>query len=117
MTPENVPGRLQLPLRWPAGEPGRQAVSMAEPTWAAPGPGTPAPSPAAPAAERRVAMTIRLRPATAAALNSTLLYQRMHLNPRLSYPEFASEIVQLGLAAFERQAKQLLPAVAARDTR
>jgi hypothetical protein len=41
MTPENVPGRLQLPLRWPAGEPGRQAVSMAEPTWAAPGPRDP----------------------------------------------------------------------------
>jgi hypothetical protein len=57
-------------------------------------------------------MTIRLRPAAAAALNSTLLYQRMHVNPRLSYPEFASEIVQMGLAAFERQAKQLLPAVA-----
>jgi len=91
---------------------GGRAMSRAEPTRLAPGPGTPAPSPAAPAVEGRVATTIRLHPAAAAALNSTWLHQRMHVNPRLSYPEFASEIVQLGLAAFERQAKQPLPAVA-----
>jgi hypothetical protein len=30
----------------------------------------------------------------------------MHVNPKLSYPEFASEIVRLGLVAFERQAKR-----------
>ena len=112
MTPENGPERPQLPLRWPAGEPGGQAVSRAEPTRSAPGPGTPAPSRAAPAVEGQVTTTIRLRPAAAAALNSTWLYQRMHVNPRLSYPEFASEIVRLGLAAFERQAKRPLPAVA-----
>jgi hypothetical protein len=29
----------------------------------------------------------------------------MQVNPKLSYPEFASEIVRLGLAAFERQAE------------
>ncbi len=104
MTPENVPERPQLPLRWPAGEPGGQAVSRAEPTRPAPGRGIPAPSPPALAVEERVATTIRLRPAAAAALNSSWLYQRMHVNPRLSYPEFASEIVRLGLAAFERQA-------------
>jgi len=30
----------------------------------------------------------------------------MYVNPKLSYPEFASEIVRLGLAAFEHQAKR-----------
>jgi hypothetical protein len=55
--------------------------------------------------EGRAATTIRLRPAAAAALNSAWLHQRMHVNPKLSYPEFASEIVRLGLAAFERPAK------------
>ncbi|MBV9095102.1 MAG: hypothetical protein JO132_14705 [Streptosporangiaceae bacterium] len=63
-------------------------------------------SPAGPAGEGRAATTIRLRPQAAAALNNAWLYQRMHVNPTLSYPEFASEIVRLGLAAFERQAKQ-----------
>ena len=84
-------------------------MSKAEPTWPAPGPGAFA---VRPGMEGRVAMTIRLHPAAAAALNSTWLYQRMHVNPRLSYPEFASEIVRLGLDAFERQAKQPLPATA-----
>ena len=80
-------------------------MNGAEPGRPASGPGAPAPSPTAPAVEGRVATTIRLRPAAAAALNSAWLYQRMHVNPKLSYPEFASEIVRLGLAAFERQAK------------
>jgi hypothetical protein len=61
------------------------------------------PSSAVPAVEGRAATTIRLRPAAAAALNSAWLHQRMHVNPKLSYPEFASEIVRLGLAAFEPQ--------------
>jgi hypothetical protein len=69
-------------------------------------PGISAPSPAVPAAERRAATTIRLRAPAAAALNSAWLRQRMQVNPKLSYPEFASEIVRLGLAAFERQEKQ-----------
>jgi hypothetical protein len=30
----------------------------------------------------------------------------MHVNPKLSYPEFASEIVRLGLAAFERKTRR-----------
>lgn len=58
------------------------------------------------AGEGRVATTIRLRLPAAAALNSAWLHQRMHVNPKLSYPEFASEIVRLGLAAFERQAQR-----------
>ena len=29
----------------------------------------------------------------------------MHVNPKLSYPEFAGEIVRLGLAAFKRRAE------------
>src|ERR1700744_6338808 len=80
-----------------------QAVSRAEPTQLAPGHGIPVPSSAVPAVEGRAATTIRLRPAAAAALNGAWLYQRMHVNPKLSYPEFASEIVRLGLAAFEPQ--------------
>ena len=78
-------------------------MSRAEPTRLAPGPGIPMPSSAVPAVEGQAATTIRLRPAAAAALNSVWLYQRMHVNPKLSYPEFASEIVRLGLAAFEPQ--------------
>jgi hypothetical protein len=81
-------------------------VSRAEPTQLAPGPGIPVPSSAVPAVEGRAATTIRLRPTAAAALNSAWLYQRMHVNPRLSYPEFASEIVRLGLAAFESQTRE-----------
>jgi hypothetical protein len=78
-------------------------VSRAEPTQLAPGPGISAPPPAALAVEGRAATTIRLRPEAEAALNSAWLYQRMHVNPKLSYLEFASEIVRLGLAAFEPQ--------------
>lgn len=81
-------------------------MSRAEPTQQAPGPGIQVPSSAVPAVEGRAATTIRLRPAAAAALNSAWLYQRMHVNPKLSYPEFASEIVRLGLAAFEPQAPE-----------
>ena len=51
-------------------------------------------------------MTVRLRPQAAVELNSAWLEQRMHVNPKLSYPEFASEIVRLGLTAFKRQAKR-----------
>ena len=55
-------------------------------------------------------MTIHLRPAAAASLNSTWLYQRMHVNPRLSYPEFASEIVRLDLTpSSTRQSSPYLP--------
>ena len=90
-----------------AGEPGGQAVSRPESDRPARDTGTPPPSsPAGPAGEARAAMTVRLRPQAAAALNSAWLDQRMHVNPKLSYPEFASEIVRLGLAAFERQAKR-----------
>jgi hypothetical protein len=81
-------------------------VSRSERTRPAPGHGIPVPSPAVPAVEGRAATTIRLRPAAAAALNSAWLYQRMHVNPKLSYPEFASEIVRLGLAAFEPQTRR-----------
>ncbi len=85
----------------------RQARQSAASAPSAPGPVAPALSPDAPAAKGQAATTIRLRPEAAAALNSSWLYQRMHVNPKLSYPEFASEIVRLGLAAFEHQARQL----------
>ena len=55
------------------------------------------------AGEGRAALTIRLHEPAAVALNSAWLHQRMHVNPKLSYPEFASEIVRLGLAVFERR--------------
>ena len=86
-----------------AGEPGGRT----EPTRPATGTGTPPPSSSpSPAGEARAAATVRLRPQAAAALNSAWLDQRMHVNPKLSYPEFASEIVRLGLAAFERKARR-----------
>ena len=57
-------------------------------------------------AGERAATTIRLHQPAAAALNQAWLNERMHVNPTLSKPEFASEIVRLGLVAFERQAKR-----------
>jgi hypothetical protein len=63
-------------------------------------------APAAPPGEERAATTIRLHRPAAVALNQAWLNERMHVNPILSKPEFASEIVRLGLAAFERQAKR-----------
>ena len=54
----------------------------------------------------RVALTVRLHEPAARALNDAWLNERRQVNPKLSYPEFASEVVRLGLAAFERQAKR-----------
>ena len=66
-------------------------------------PGAEGPVPAAAAPEP---VSVPGTAAAAAALNSAWLDQRMHVNPKLSYPEFASEIVRLGLAAFKRQAER-----------
>ena len=63
-------------------------------------------SPAGSAGEARAARTVRLHGPAAEALNSAWLDQRMHVDPKLSYPEFASEIVRLGLAAFKRKAER-----------
>jgi hypothetical protein len=91
----------------PAGEPGGQAPSRSKPARPVTEPGTSPPSsPTQPIGQERAATTIRLHPPAATALNSAWLNQRMHVNPKLSYPEFASEIVRLGLAAFERKANQ-----------
>lgn len=49
------------------------------------------------------ATTIRLRPAAAEPLNAAWLNERRLSDPKLSYPEFASMIVRLGLAAYEEQ--------------
>jgi hypothetical protein len=51
----------------------------------------------------RVALTVRLHEPAARALNDAWLNERRQVNPKLSYPEFASEVVRLGLAAFERK--------------
>jgi hypothetical protein len=87
-----------------AGESKRPAVRRSRS--ARPAADTETPSSGGLVVEARAAETVRLRPQAAAALNSAWLDQRMHVNPKLSYPEFASEIVRLGLAAFERQAKR-----------
>lgn len=48
-------------------------------------------------------MTIRLHPSAAEPLNDAWLNERRHRDPKLSYPEFASMIVRLGLTAYERK--------------
>jgi hypothetical protein len=100
-----VSGGQPGPAAAPAGGQERQAASRPEPARSAAGASAP-PSFAAVAGEGRVATTIRLHLPAATALNGAWLDQRMHVNPKLSYPEFASEIVRLGLAEFERQAKR-----------
>jgi len=76
-------------------------------------PPAPDPIPARPARSRRstppaqprpkAATTIRLRPSAAEPLNEAWLAERQATDPKLSYPEFASRIIQLGLAAYEKQ--------------
>jgi hypothetical protein len=95
---------VPAPAAASAGKPGRRPASRPEPESLAAASGTP--TPAGPTGEARAATTVRLRPQAAAELNSAWLEQRMHVNPKLSYPEFASEIVRLGLAAFKRQARR-----------
>jgi hypothetical protein len=91
------------PAAAPAGGPGRRAASRR--TSARTEREAPALSSSGElAGEQPVALTIRLRRPAAAALNSAWLDQRTKVNPRLSYPEFASEIVRLGLDAFKRRA-------------
>jgi hypothetical protein len=51
----------------------------------------------------RAAMTIRLHAVAAEPLNEAWLNERRTHDPKLSYPEFASMIVRLGLAAYEEQ--------------
>ena len=51
----------------------------------------------------RAATTVRLRPSAAEPLNAAWLDERRRNDPKLSYPEFASRIVSLGLAAYEKQ--------------
>lgn len=57
----------------------------------------------APKASPVAATTVRLRPSAAEPLNAAWLEQRRRNDPKLSYPEFASRIVSLGLAAYEQQ--------------
>lgn len=58
---------------------------------------------AAPPPMPPAATTIRLRPAAAEPLNAAWLNERRLRDPKLSYPEFASMIVRLGLEAWEKQ--------------
>jgi hypothetical protein len=60
-----------------------------------------------PAVAPPAALTVRLRRSAAEPLQEAWLRERQLRDPKLSYPEFASQIVALGLAAFERrQARQ-----------
>jgi hypothetical protein len=103
--PVSTPGAAAVAAPKPGGERGGRA-SRPRSVRAVPDAGTQPSSSAVPAGEARAATTIRLHQPAAAALNSAWLDQRMHVNPKLSYPEFASEIVRLGLAAFKRQAER-----------
>ena len=86
----------QQPQPLPDDEPGTYVPPEPEPTSQR----TPAqPLPSSP----RAAMTIRLHAAAAEPLNEAWLNERRTRDPKLSYPEFASMIVRLGLAAYEQQ--------------
>lgn len=66
---------------------------------------TPAPTSATPAGADTppASRTIRLHASAAEPLNAAWLNERRTTNPKLSYPEFASMIVNLGLAAYEKR--------------
>jgi hypothetical protein len=72
----------------PPPPPARRSVAQADPATA---PGSPA------------ALTVRLHRSAAEPLNEAWLNERRLTDPKLSYPEFASRIVQLGLTAWERK--------------
>jgi hypothetical protein len=97
-----VPSGQPEPAAAPAGDPGGRAATRSGPARPVPEASAQRLAPAL-AGEGRVATTIRLHLPAATALNDEWLNQRMSVNPKLSYPEFASEIVRLGLAAFKRQ--------------
>ena len=86
----------------------RQSAAPSPPP-ALPGLRPPTLSPDAPAAEGQAATTIRLRPETAAArVAMTWLYRAACESAKLSYPEFAGEIVA-GTCRLEHPARQLCP--------
>jgi hypothetical protein len=89
----------------PRAEEVTTAAGRQRPARQASAPSAPVPA-AAPASGGDAAATVRLHQPAANALNDAWLDQRMHVNPKLSKPEFASEIVRLGLAAFERRNKK-----------
>jgi hypothetical protein len=86
----------------PAAEEVTTATRRRRPELAAPAPSAPA-SAAAPVGGGDAAATVRLHQPAANALSDAWLDQRMYVNPKLSEPEFASEIVRLGFAVFERR--------------
>jgi hypothetical protein len=91
------------PLRQEAS-PARAAKAPKQPTAQPPVVAAPAPAPAAAESpSTRAATTIRLRPSAAEPLNAAWLNERRYKDPKISYPEFASRVVALGLAAYEEQ--------------
>lgn len=92
--------RAEAPAAAPAGPP---ALSAGTPASARPAPRRSGPTPVAPAVTAPAALTVRLRRSAAEPLNQAWLSERQTTDPKLSYPEFASMIVQLGLAAWERK--------------
>jgi hypothetical protein len=84
----------------------RGAERQAEPAPVQPQAVRPRRTAAAPVAKPRAATTVRLRPSAAEPLNEAWLAERQASDPKLSYPEFASRIVQLGLAAYAKQQRR-----------
>lgn len=99
----NVPRPLpDLPAEEPAAAPAPPPEPGPEPRPEPPSTSRRAPA-LVPTATARAASTIRLRPSAAEPLNEAWLHERQTRDPKLSYPEFASRIVALGLAAYKRQ--------------
>ena len=102
---------LTQPLR-PLPDDEDQAAAVADPAAAPAAPQQGATTrgrrstPQPPAPKPRAATTVRLRPSAAEPLNEAWLAERQATDPKLSYPEFASRIVQLGLAAYEKQQRR-----------
>jgi hypothetical protein len=87
-------GRLLTPQPLPDDEPSaRDPARESKPLTAAERPVANSPP---------AARTIRLHASAAEPLNEAWLNERRTRDPKLSYPEFASMIVRLGLAAYEK---------------
>ena len=98
--PKPLPDDDEPPVRQ-APPLAQQPASARRASAARPEPDPPQAQPAATSA--RAAMTIRLHASAAEPLNTAWLNERRLRDPKLSYPEFASMIVRLGLTAYEKQ--------------
>jgi hypothetical protein len=91
--PPRDPAREPKPMtdrQRSARDPAREPKPFSPPKWTA-------------VSAPKAAMTIRLHASAAEPLNEAWLNERRTRDPKLSYPEFASMIVRLGLTAYEGQ--------------